>query len=75
MKLSIRAFKEESVGRRVKYTETHPGAVPEFGIVTSYNREYVFVVYEGKNYSQATRPCDLEWAVKGDSDGGDTSDH
>lgn len=33
----------------------------EYGIITSFNNQYVFVKYTGDNYSKATRREDLEW--------------
>lgn len=70
--ISIADLKESEKGKRVNY-RTHDSI--EYGRITSWNEQYVFVRYFrkvntdtgiGVNFqsdtSQATKPEDLEWA-------------
>lgn len=51
------------VGRRVVYTgNRYPGALPEVGIITSFNSYCVFVRYGDDKHSKGSRRQDLEWA-------------
>lgn len=56
------AMQAQVLGRTVLY-RPYPGARPERGIVKSVSKSYVFVTYEGRLHSQATRPEDLEVEV------------
>jgi hypothetical protein len=55
----------DAVGRQVVY-RPHPHAEPEQGVITSVSPPdqrgvpFVFVRYDGRHVSQATRPGDLE---------------
>lgn len=54
--------KSEDLGRAVTLViESHP---IEHGIITSVNKDFVFVKYNGELHSKATRRCDLCWRTK-----------
>jgi hypothetical protein len=53
----------DDIGCWVIYHPLH--GEPEQGVVTSFNREFVFVRYEEMS-SKATRREDLTWARPGD---------
>lgn len=55
----IDPFKPD-IGRRVAYT-SFVGSPPEFGVITSFNPDYVFVKYDGDAHSKATLRENLEW--------------
>ncbi|MCJ2093050.1 hypothetical protein MKK67_11145 [Methylobacterium sp. J-072] len=49
------------IGRTVAYHD-RPEAKPELGIVTSFDRFFVFVRYGADLHSRATKASHLEWA-------------
>ena len=49
------------IGRTVAYRD-HPNTNPELGIVTSFDRLFVFVRYGADPHSRATKASHLEWA-------------
>lgn len=51
---------KDDIGRRVRYFSNHLKGV-EFGIITSFNNNFVFVRYNGET-SQATLRRNLVWA-------------
>ncbi len=56
----------EDIGREVFYRRPY---IPkgEYGIITSFNDDYVFVRYQKQNQTQngqATRRSDLEWSIR-----------
>lgn len=48
------------IGRTVAYRD-HPNTNPELGIVTSFDRFFVFVRYGADLHSRATKASHLEW--------------
>ena len=51
----------KDIGRKVIYTSPE-GEVTEEGVVTGFNKYYVFVKYNDNVWEiKATRRCDLEW--------------
>jgi hypothetical protein len=48
------------IGRTVAYRD-RPNTDPELGIVTSFDRFFVFVRYGADPYSRATKASHLEW--------------
>lgn len=53
------------IGRKVIYREqgNFPGRKIEEGVITSFNKQFVFVRYEGLGGSAATAREDLEWVT------------
>lgn len=54
--------KKEDIGKIVYYKQGTQEY--EFGIITSFNDSYIFVMYDGDIHSKATRREDLEWDLK-----------
>lgn len=53
---------DDDIGRGVVYTgNRYPGGGPEYGVITSYCVNVVFVRYGRERHSQLTTPDDLEW--------------
>ena len=48
------------IGRTVAYRDSSE-AVPEVGIITSFDWFFVFVRYGGEPHSRATKASHLEW--------------
>lgn len=59
--IEIKDLKEEDKGRVVKYTSNYPKQHNEWGMITSWNDEYIFVDYSGSERGTATRPINLEF--------------
>jgi len=52
----------DDIGRKVVYTSNrYPGGELEEGVITSFNRRFVFVRYGSQVGSKATDRHDLEW--------------
>ena len=47
-------------GSHVAYTAPHEDAITEYGVVTSTNTHWVFVLYSGHTNSEATHPDNLQ---------------
>lgn len=69
MKIQNMELTENDIGRAVKYIplhahgdESHPDV--EYGTITSFNKNYVFVRYKNRGIPQATSPDDLIWSFK-----------
>ncbi|MCJ2092991.1 hypothetical protein MKK67_10840 [Methylobacterium sp. J-072] len=54
------ALTPSDIGRTVAYRD-RPGVVPERGIVTSFDRFFVYVRYGADLHSRATKASHLEW--------------
>ena len=55
---------EKDIGRGVVYQASYPDAPREDGVITSFNKNYVFVRYRNQHPSapgQATNRDDLDW--------------
>lgn len=53
---------KNDIGRNVTYMGNYVNnGKPEWGVVTSFNDDYVFVQYEGESNSKATKREDLIW--------------
>ena len=56
--------KTEDIGRTVIYLARHPGAIPEEGVITSFNDWFVFARFGSDKHSKASRREDLSWATE-----------
>jgi hypothetical protein len=54
---------DEDRGREVVFESQ--GSYREFGIISSWNERFIFVKYDGRQQSQATRPEDLRFSTGG----------
>lgn len=52
-----------NIGRGVVYRPTHDKV--EQGVITEVGQVFVFVRYDGDQYSKATPPGSLEWLSRG----------
>ena len=52
----------DDIGRKVVYTgNRHPGGHLEYGVITQFTSQVVFVRYGEDNHSKGTNRQDLEW--------------
>lgn len=58
--MSMIAPTPSDIGRRVAYRD-RPEVEPELGVVTSFDRFFVFVRYGADAHSRATKASHLEW--------------
>jgi hypothetical protein len=52
----------KGAGRRVIYNPQREDGTKEYGLISSANQAYVFVVYDGDTHAKATHPDSLDWA-------------
>jgi hypothetical protein len=57
-KIEDRELTQSDVGATVLYVAS---GVVEFGKISSWNDQYVFVKYGEGDTAAATKPCDLRW--------------
>jgi len=67
MKIQNMELTEDDVGRAVKYVPLHAHGDEnhkdvEYGIITSFNKVYVFIRYGDQVNSKATSADDLIWS-------------
>ena len=61
MAIDLAALTDADVGRAVSYRPYVEHAAEE-GVITSWNKEFIFVRYGTKTNSQATHPWALSWS-------------
>jgi hypothetical protein len=60
--IEIAKLTEEDKGREVVFDSR--GMKREFGIISSWNKRFIFVKYNGSQQSQATMPEDLRFSIE-----------
>jgi hypothetical protein len=59
--IEISKLTENDRGREVVFDSQGPEM--EFGIISSWNKRFIFVKYNGSQQSQATAPGALRWSI------------
>jgi len=58
--IDTKELTESDKGKEVRYT-SYGREIVEYGVITSWNDQYVFVEYLGERHSKATDPRTLEF--------------
>jgi hypothetical protein len=61
--IEISKLKEKDKGREVIFELR---GSREFGIISSWNKRFIFVKYNGSRQSHATMPEDLRFSIEGE---------
>jgi len=59
--IDITELTDDDHGKWVIYTPPDRHSMPEPGVISSWNEDFIFVLYLTGDTAAATRPHDLEW--------------